>query len=371
MIHRLLSKHVEKNAFKDKAIVIIGPRQVGKTTLLQEYLKGKEALSLNGDDPDIRSLLNGIGISKLRAIIGDFKYVLIDEAQRVNEIGIIAKLITDNFQDVQLFLSGSSALEINNLTQEPLTGRKYEYHLFPISWEEFEKHVGYIEANSQLDERLIYGMYPDVINRRSESAIILKQLTSSYLYKDVLSITGIKKPDLLDKLLKALALQLGSEVSYNELAQLLEVDKVTVAKYIDLLEKLYIVFRLNSFSRNQRNEIKNNRKIYFYDNGVRNMIINNLNPIDLRSDKGALWENFLIAERIKLQHYHELFSLNYFWRTVQKQEIDFIEERNGQVYAYEFKWKRKAKDKIPTSFLSTYNAQGFIIDKENFRDFVM
>ena len=371
MIQRLLSRHVEKNTFKDKAIVIIGPRQVGKTTLLQEYLKGKEALLLNGDDPDIRSLLNGIGISRLRAIIGDFKYVLIDEAQRINEIGIIAKLITDNFEDVQLFLSGSSALEINNLTQEPLTGRKYEYHLFPISWEEFEKHVGYIEANSQLDERLIYGMYPDVINRRSESGIILKQLTSSYLYKDVLSITGIKKPDLLDKLLKALALQLGSEVSYNELAQLLEVDKVTVAKYIDLLEKLFIVFRLNSFSRNQRNEIKNNRKIYFYDNGVRNMIINNLNPIDLRSDKGALWENFLIAERIKLQHYHELFSLNYFWRTVQKQEIDFIEERNGNVYAYEFKWKRKAKDKIPASFLSTYNAQGSIIDKENFRDFVM
>lgn len=370
MIKRLLYNHVEKNAFKDKAIVLIGPRQVGKTTLLHEFLKGKESLSLNGDDPEIRAILDGVGVSKLQAIIGNYKFVFIDEAQRIKEIGIIAKLITDNFKDVQLLLSGSSALEINDRTQEPLTGRKYEYQMFPISWEEFEDHVGYIESSSQLNERLIYGMYPDVINRRSEAAIILKQLTSSYLYKDILAITGIKKPDLLDKLLKALALQLGSEVSYNELAKLLEVDKITIAKYIDLLEKLFIVFRLNSFSRNQRNEIKNNRKIYFYDNGVRNMIINNLNPIDLRTDKGALWENFLISERIKLQHYHQLYSSNYFWRTVQKQEIDFIEERNGVVHAFEFKWKRKPKDKIPVSFLTNYNAIGSIIDQENFREFV-
>jgi predicted AAA+ superfamily ATPase len=370
MIQRLLHEHIEKNIFKDKAIILIGPRQVGKTTLLQEFLKGKESLFLNGDDPEIRAILDGVGVSKLQAIIGNFKFVFIDEAQRIKEIGIIAKLITDNFKDVQLFISGSSAFEINNRMQEPLTGRKYEYFMFPISWEEFEDHVGYIESSAQLHERLIFGMYPDVINRRAEATVILKQLTSSYLYKDILSITGIKKPDLLDKLLKALALQLGSEVSYNELAKLLEVDKLTIAKYIDLLEKLFIVFRLNSFSRNQRNEIKHNRKIYFYDNGVRNMIINNLNPIDLRADKGALWENFLISERVKFQHYHHLFTSNYFWRTVQKQEIDFVEESNGKVNAFEFKWKRKPKDKLPISFLSTYNATGSIIDQENFRDFV-
>jgi predicted AAA+ superfamily ATPase len=214
-------------------------------------------------------------------------------------------------------------------------------------------------------------MYPDVLNNRSDAGEILKQLTTSYLYKDVLSITGIKKPELLDKLLKALALQIGSEVSYNEIANLLQIDKNTVSKYIDLLEKAYIIFRLNSYSRNQRNEIKNNRKIYFYDNGIRNMIINNLNPLELRTDKGALWENFLISERIKLQQYNQLYTNNYFWRTVQKQEIDFVEETNGQVTAYEFKWNSKGKAKIPASFINLYNAIGKIIDKENFREFVM
>ena len=318
----------------------------------------------------MRSLLENAGVSKLNSIIGKNRLVFIDEAQRIKDIGLIAKMIIDQFKEVQLLISGSSALEINQTTQEPLTGRKFEYQLFPISWEEFENHVGYIEANMQLEERLIFGMYPDVINHRFGTREILKQLTSSYLYKDVLSVTGIKKPELLDKLLKALALQVGSEVSYNELANMLQIDKTTVSKYIDLLEKAFIVFRLNSFSRNQRNEIKNNRKIYFYDNGIRNMIINNLNPLDLRTDKGALWENFLIAERLKLQEYNQLYTNNYFWRTVQKQEIDFVEESNGQITAYEFKWNSKGKAKIPITFLNEYKANGKIIDKENFRNFV-
>lgn len=349
---------------------MLGPRQVGKTTLIHECLKGKKFLHLNGDDPDTRNLLSNVGSSKLKSIIGNYQWVFIDEAQRILDVGILAKLITDQFKQVQLILSGSSALEINQSTQEPLTGRKFEYHLFPISWEEFEDHVGYVEASSQLEERLIFGMYPDVINHRQNSREILKQLTSSYLYKDVLAITGIKKPEFLEKLLKALALQLGSEVSYNELANLLEIDKATVSKYIDLLEKAFIVFRLNSFSRNQRNEIKNNRKIYFYDNGVRNAIVNNLNPIDLRTDKGALWENFLISERIKLQNYHKMYTSNYFWRTVQKQEIDFIEDRDGAINAFEFKWNSKGKNKIPAAFMSQYNATGTVIDILNFRDFV-
>jgi predicted AAA+ superfamily ATPase len=370
MIKRNLLQTILDKFNKGKAIILIGPRQVGKTTLLLECLKGKEFLFLNGDDSEIRDLLEKASTSKLKSIIGKHNLVFIDEAQRIKEVGMTAKIITDQFKGVQLLISGSSAFEISNSTQEPLTGRKFEYQLFPISWEEFENHVGFVEASIQLDERLIYGMYPDVINHRSEAREVLKQLTSSYLYKDVLSLTGIKKPELLDKLLKALALQLGSEVSYNELSKLLEIDKATVAKYIDLLEKSFIVFKLNSFNRNQRNEIKNNRKIYFYDNGIRNMIINNLNPIDLRTDKGALWENFLISERIKLQNYHQQYSNNYFWRTVQKQEIDFVEESNGQIRAYEFKWKSRGKDKIPASFMREYAAAGFIIDKENFREFV-
>ncbi len=370
MIKRALFQKLNEKFNKGKAIVLLGPRQVGKTTLINTCLEGQDFLFLNGDDPEIRNLLENTGISKLRLIIGKNTLVFIDEAQRIKDIGLIAKMIIDQFKEVQLIVSGSSALEINQSTQEPLTGRKFEYQLFPISWEEFENHVGYLEANTQLEERLIYGMYPDVLNNRSEAGEILKQLTTSYLYKDVLSITGIKKPELLDKLLKALALQIGSEVSYNELANLLQIDKTTVSKYIDLLEKTYIVFRLNSYSSNQRNEIKNNRKIYFYDNGIRNIIINNLNPLELRTDKGALWENFLISERIKLQQYNQLYTNNYFWRTVQKQEIDFVEETNGQVTAYEFKWNSKGKAKIPAVFLNQYNAIGKIIDKENFREFV-
>jgi len=371
MINRVINELIEKRLNRGKAIVLLGPRQVGKTTLINEFLKQREFLFLNGDDADHRELLENTGTTKLKSVIGDHKFIFIDEAQRIKGVGIIAKLIIDHFKDVQLFISGSSALEINDRMQEPLTGRKFEYFLFPISWEELERHIGYLESNAQLEERLIFGMYPDVINQRHDAREVLKQLTSSYLYKDILSITGIKKPDLLDKLLKALALQLGSEVSYNELSRLLEVDKLTISKYIDLLEKLFIIFRLNSFSRNQRNEIKHNRKIYFYDNGIRNTIINNLNPIELRSDKGALWENFLISERIKLQQYHKLYSNNYFWRTIQKQEIDFIEERDGQIYAFEFKWNKRPKDKIPSSFIREYNAIGHIVDKKNFREFIL
>ena len=370
MIQRALYLSLQEKFFKGKVIVLIGPRQVGKTTLVRQLLIGKDHLFLDGDDPEVRDILSKAGTSRLKAIIGKYQVVFIDEAQRIEEIGLIAKMINDQFKSVQLILSGSSALDIKNATQESLTGRKFEYHLFPISWEEFEDDAGYVEASAQFEERLIFGMYPEVINNRANAREVLKQLTTSYLYKDVLSLTGIKKPELLDKLLKALALQLGSEVSYNELANLLEIDKATVSKYIDLLEKTFIAFRLHSFSRNQRNEIKNNRKIYFYDNGVRNMIINNLNPLELRNDKGALWENFLISERLKLQSYHLVYTNNYFWRTVQKQEIDFIEESNGKISAYEFKWKSQGKKKIPASFIQNYGAAGTIIDKENFRKFV-
>ena len=371
MIKRTLKPLIGEKFFKGKAIILLGPRQVGKTTLINELLKDKEHLFLDGDDPTVRELLNGVNTIKLKQIIGKNTIVFIDEAQRINDIGITLKIITDQFKEVQLFVSGSSALEINNKTQESLTGRKFEYNLYPISWQEFEENVGYVAASQQLENRLIYGMYPDVINNVADEHQILQQLTTSYLYKDVLSLTGIRKPEILEKLLRALALQLGSEVSYNELSNLLGIDKNTVVNYIDILEKSYIVFQLKSFSSNQRNEIKNNRKIYFYDNGIRNMIINNLNPISLRMDKGALWENFLISERIKIHSYHQRYTNFYFWRTVQKQEIDFVEEKDGKIEAYEFKWKSGGRNKIPKLFLEKYNATGTIIDIENFRDFVL
>lgn len=370
MIKRTLSETILASFNKGKAIVVLGPRQVGKTTLIQECLADKEYLFLNGDDPVVHDALHKAGESKLRALIGRHSIVFIDEAQRIKDVGLIAKIITDQFKDVQLLISGSSALDLNQSTQEPLTGRKMEYPMFPISWEEFEDHVGVLEGMAQLEERIIFGMYPDVINHRSDARDVLNQLTSSYLYKDVLSRSGIQKPELLDRLLKALALQVGHEVSYNELAGVLEIDKATVSKYIDLLEKTFIVFRLTSFSRNLRNEIKHNRKIYFYDNGIRNAIIQNLNRLDVRVDKGALWENFLISERMKMRSYHTLYANSYFWRTVQKQEIDLIEERDGQLHAFEFKWNRRGKDKLPSSFISEYGAIGQVIDTDNFREFV-
>lgn len=370
MIPRVIKSSIGADFFSGKAILVLGPRQVGKTTLIQQILKDKDHLFLNGDDSSVRKLLDQPDTYHLQRIIGKHTIVFIDEAQRLPEIGLTLKLITDQFKHVQLIVSGSSALEISSQTNEPLTGRKREYHLHPISWEELENHLGYVEAEKQLNHRLVYGMYPDVINHSGDEHIVLKQLTESYLYKDVLALANIRKPDLLERLLQAVALQLGSEVSYNELAQLLQVDKVTVITYLDLLEKAFIVFQLRSFSRNLRNEIKNNRKIYFWDNGIRNMLIANLNNVDLRQDKGALWENFLIAERLKYVHYHNRIGNYYFWRTTQQQEIDFIEDRNGMITGYEFKWKESGRVKIPESFQRTYNAAVTLVTRENFREFV-
>lgn len=370
MIYRLLNERIEDRFFNGKAIILLGPRQVGKTTLIKSLLKNKPHLFLNGDDPYVRNLLENADSFSLKEIIGTHTLIFIGEAQRIPNIGLTLKLLTDQFKHIQVLVSGSSALELNDKTQEPLTGRKWEFQMYPISWEEFERHVGFIEAEQQLEHRLVYGMYPEVVVNPSDAQEILQQLANSYLYKDVLALTGIRKPDLLDRLLKAIALQLGNEVSYTELADLLGVDKSTIMKYIDLLEKTFVIFTLSSFSRNQRNEIKNNRKIYFYDTGIRNVLISNLNPISLRNDTGALWENFLIAERIKKQAYHAQTANKFFWRTVQKQEIDYVEETGGNILAFEFKWKNAAKAKLPKSFLETYSAQGKIIDRSNFREFV-
>ena len=370
MIVRTIQQSIEEVFFKGKAIIILGPRQTGKTTLVQTILAKKEHLFLNADDSVVQRQLQEPDTFRLKQIIGNNTIVFIDEVQRLQQPGITMKLITDQFKQVQLIASGSSALEIRHQTNEPLTGRKWEYHLYPISWEELEKTVGFMEAEKQLHHRLIYGMYPDVINNPGKEHQVLQQLTASYLYKDILALTGIRKPELLERLLQALALQTGSEVSYNELAQLLQVDKATIMAYIDILEKAFIIFRLRSLSRNHRNEIKNNRKIYFWDNGIRNMLIANLNPLDLRQDKGALWENFLVTERMKLLQYHQVIANSYFWRTTQQQEIDYVEEKNGTIAGYEFKWKDDGRKKTPAGFLSNYGTALQVISRENFRDFV-
>ncbi len=360
-------------AKKNKAIIVLGPRQSGKTTLLNEVTGGMEnKLFLDCDDPLVRELLENANTEKLRQIIGNFTVVFIDEAQRVKNIGLTLKIITDQFKQVQLFVSGSSSLELANEINEPLTGRKWEYILYPVSWEELQNHFGYLKSLQQLEQRLIFGMYPEVITGFGSEQGILKQITDSYLYKDILSFKGIRKPEVLIKLLKALAFQVGNEVSYNELGNMLQIDKNTVNSYIDLLEKVYIVFRLQPLSRNLRNEISTNRKIYFYDNGVRNALIANYNPLSMRQDSGALWENFLISERIKYINYNQIFVNQYFWRTTQQQEIDYIEEREGKIFAYEFKWNPNTKVRFSETFLKNYTSvETKVINNRNFHDFLI
>ena len=370
MIERVLAERISGKAGRGKAIIIIGPRQVGKTTLIKQFLKNERYKFFDGDDPRIRTLLDTPNTDQIREFIGDYKVVFIDEAQRINNIGLTMKIIIDQLRDVQLWISGSSSFSLFNELNEPLTGRKWEYELFPISWEEFENHVGFVEADQQLERRLVYGMYPDVINSPNEEPEILGNLVSSYLYKDILSFAGIRKPQVLDKLIQALALQIGSEVNYNELSQLVGVDRNTIENYITILEQGYVVFRLSSFNRNVRNEIKKGRKIYFYDNGIRNAVIGALDNLALRSDIGQLWENFLISERIKMNKYKFTFAKSFFWRTTQQQEIDYVEQRGLKLQAYEFKWNPNKSAKISSTFTKAYDAEGFLINRENFRAFL-
>jgi predicted AAA+ superfamily ATPase len=369
MFSRTIENTIREKINGGKAIVVVGARQVGKTTLLSEVLKDKDYLFLDADDPATRNLLQGPTTEQIRTFIGDYRYIFLDEAQRIPGIGLTLKIITDQFKNVQLFVSGSSSFDLGNELNEPLTGRKWEYELFPISWEEYENKLGVIKSEQQLENRLLYGFYPEVINNQGKERETLKNLVNSYLYRDILAFSDIRKPEVLEKLLQALALQIGNEVNYNEISQLIGINKITVQKYIEVLEKGYIVFRLNSFSRNIRNEIKQNRKIYFYDNGIRNMLISNFHQLDLRVDKGVLWENFLVSERRKQNLYKDTFAKMYFWRTKQQQEIDFVEENNDQITGFEFKWNNK-KAKLPQSFIETYKAEGHVIDRKNFREFV-
>lgn len=370
MIFRDLAANLEAKLHKGKVIVLIGPRQVGKTTLINSILKDKEYLFLDGDDNTVTETLANANTEILKSIIGNHKYIFIDEVQRIPNIGLKLKIIVDQIKDVQVIVSGSSSLDINNVTQEPLTGRKFEFHMFPVSWKEFESSVGYMKAQQQLEIRLLYGMYPDVINNLGAEHEILKNLVSSYLYKDILALAGIRKSEVLEKILRALAMQVGSEVSYNEIAQLVGVDKNTVNNYIDLLEKSFVIFRLTSFSKNIRNEIKANKKIYFYDNGVLNMLIGNFNALEFRQDKGALWENFLVSERMKQLSYTQSIAKSYFWRTTTQQEIDYIEINADKVSAYEFKWATTKKAKLPKSFSDAYNPSFLVVNKDNFREFL-
>ena len=371
MITRTLTSVIRSKVGRGKAIMVVGPRQVGKTTIILNELGGSDFQFFNGDDPSVRAALDTPNTETIRNLIGGKRIVFIDEAQRINGIGFTLKIITDQFKDVQLWISGSSSFTLFNELSEPLTGRKWEYELFPISWEEYEGYVGYLKAEQDLENRLIFGMYPDVVsNQYGEEKEILRNLINSYLYRDILAHGEVRKPEILEKLVQALALQVGNEVNYNELSALVGITKDTVQRYIDILEKGYVVFRLRSFSKNVRNEIKQGRKIYFYDNGIRNATIGDFDDVSLRADLGMLWENFLVSERMKQNNYKLTFAKSYFWRTNQQQEIDYVEQVGRRLTAYEFKWNPKKKANLSKTFLNNYEAEGYVVNRENFRSFV-
>ena len=314
----------------------------------------------------------GTSSNRFKSLVGNSKLIVIDEAQRVKDIGLALKILHDNFPNVQFAVTGSSSLDLSNTLNEPLTGRKFEYNLFPISTNELINHTNMLEEIKHLESRLIYGFYPDVVNNPGDEKEILSNIVSSYLYKDVFEFQDVRKPAIIEKLVQALALQVGSEVSFNELGNLLGIDSLTVQRYVDLLEKAYVIFHLHSYSRNVRNELKKSIKIYFYDNGVRNAVISSFSPCSLRSDIGELWENFLISERVKNNAFHNRKAKYYFWRTTQKQKVDFIEELDGTFKAFEFKYNpKKAKAKCPQTFSSNYPEISFdVITRENYTEFV-
>ena len=374
MISRIIESNISPLLGSKKAIIIMGARQVGKSTLLQQLLGQRDdVVWMNGDDLDIQDLFANLTSTRLRAILGDKKFIVIDEAQRIADVGLRLKLITDQSPEVQVIATGSSSFELASKVNEPLTGRKREFKMFPLTFGEMVRHTQFLDEVRMIPHRMVYGYYPEVVSSPGDERAVLKELSDSYLYKDILSLDSINKPDKLVRLLKALALQIGSQVSYNELGTLIGLDSKTVERYVDILEKSFIVFRLGTFSRNQRNELKTTRKIYFWDLGIRNAVIGNLAQIESRTDVGELWENFVIAERMKQNVYDGSFAQSYFWRTRQQHEIDYLEDVDGQLHAFEFKWnERKANCKCPDSFSTAYPGATFqVITPKNIEEFLM
>ncbi len=373
-IVRKVEAEIKKRLFTGKAIIIHGPRQSGKTTTIKHLIEPyrEDILWLNGDSPDIQAELENVTTTKWKAILGKKKLLVIDEAQRIANIGIAMKLITDELPGIQIIASGSSAFELADKTAEPLTGRKFEFKLLPLSFAEMTEHDSFLEEKRSLAQRLIFGSYPEIICNQGDEPVLLSSLAGSYLYKDLLLLDSIKKPSLLDKLIRAVALQLGSEAKTSELSNLVGADNKTVDRYIDLLEKSFVLFTLPSFSRNLRNEIKKGKKIYFYDLGVRNAVIGNFSSLSSRTDIGGLWENYLILERLKNQCNQPFPPRRYFWRTLEQSEVDYIEESGETLSAFEFKYNPNSKAKVPGAFIKSYpHAYTDIITSKNYDDFLL
>ena len=372
MIHRILQKELESAYGRRKVITILGPRQVGKSTLLSELATiGTKVRILNCDNEDDRRLLLDKTSTELKNLVEPHDFFLIDEAQRVKNIGLTLKKIGDLHLDTHVIVTGSSSFGLADEINEPATGRLIEYNLFPFSLPELAATTSQVEERRMLETRMIYGLYPEVVTQPEYAKDTLMNLANNYLYRDALAFQGLRKPDALMKLVRALALQIGSEVSYNELALTVGIDKATIENYINLLEKCFIIFRLNSFSRNVRNEIRKGKKIYFVDNGVRNAVLSHFAPLELRNDVGMLWENLMVSERVKRNAYHRSYAQIYFWRTHDQKEIDLIEDKDGRLTAFEFKWNERQKTRIPASFIQNYpNSDFAVINKDNFWPFL-
>lgn len=368
-------KNVIRYLQPNKVVVLYGPRRCGKTTLIQHVLDKKKlkALLVSGEDIFVQQHLSSQSIEALRNFVGGHPLLIIDEAQKINNIGLNLKLMVDHIPGIRIIATGSSAFDLASQVGEPLTGRKYTLRLYPLSQSEItvtESDPSKTQAN--LETRLIYGSYPEVVlsSNHQTRELYLKEIVNSYLYKDILELDGLKHSDKLVRLLQLIAFQIGKEVSYNELGTQLAMSKNTVDRYLDLLEKAFVIYRLSGFSRNLRKEISKNSRYYFYDNGVRNALINNFNPLHLRDDLGMLWENYIVIERLKKQEYNKIHSNNYFWRTYDQKEIDWIEERGGDLYGYEIKWQKKS-EKAPKEWLNTYkNTHYQVIDQSNYLKFI-
>jgi len=368
IFQRTIEKHLKERLFQGKVVILYGARQVGKTTLVKKMLAeyGEKGRYLNCENLSVQQGLADLEAVKLNAFLGDYSLVVLDEAQKIPDIGKKLKLLVDTYPKMQIIATGSSSFDLSNKTSEPLTGRALHLMLTTLSVEEIVKNTDFLTATAELDKFLRLGSYPEIYSFSDESAIDrLNEIASAYLYKDILQFEGIKKSSIVQKLLQLLALQLGNEVSYNELANTLKVSRQTIEKYIDILEKSFIVFTLRAFSRNKRKEISKSVKIYFYDNGIRNSLIQNFNPLAIRNDQGALWENFCISERYKYNITHNKKPNIFFWRTYDQKEADYVEEADGKIHGFEFKWNPEKTPKAPKNFTEEYNADFTVVNPKN------
>ena len=375
-LNRGITELFNKRVLPNKVLILLGARRVGKTAFIKNYLATipkEDYLQLNGEDIQDANLLKERSVSNYNRLLVNTKLLVIDEAQNIPEIGLILKLIVDSIDGIKVIVTGSSVFDLSNKLGEPLVGRKNTIFLFPFAQMEFSKQENYRTTSSKLEERMLFGSYPELEQYPdwTDKINYIKEIINSYLLKDILVFEGIKHSDKIYDLLRLIAFQVGKEVSVQELANNLQISKNTVANYLDLLTKVFILHKVEGFSRNLRKEITKSNRWYFYDNGIRNGIINNFNRLEARNDVGELWENYLVTERIKFQNYNQKSVSNFFWRTYDQQELDWLEEENGKLSGFEFKWNENRKAKIPTAFAKAYPEATFeVINKQNYLEFI-